>query len=144
MAPPQRQGQHQRETLLWIVLPMVGGGLLVVTGAAAAMLLRLPEQVSIVADWMTMFVLLCPVVLCLFPLSVGTITAALYMNQVHRKTDRLMGKAEAMSQSLSERVINSTRNLSKKSIGFNARIAFFDPLWRVFDRKEDTNGKHNP
>ena len=123
----------------------MAGALLLVAGlAGAAMLLRQPAQVSIVADWMTMFMVLCPVALCLFPLAVGLITSALYMNQVHRKSERLMGKAEAMSQSLSERAINVSENISKKSISLNARMAFFDPLWRVFDRKEDTNGKHNP
>jgi hypothetical protein len=88
--------------------------------------------------------MLCPVALCLLPLPIGLITAAIYMNQVHRRLERLMGKAEAMSQSLSERAISVSENISKKSISFNARMAFFDPLWRVFDRKEDTNGKHNP
>jgi hypothetical protein len=142
MAPPLEQ--HRRETFLWIVLPMVGSLVLVVAGVAAAMLLRQPAQVSILADWMGMFVLLCPLVLCLLPLAVVFITAAVWMNQVHRKTKRLMVKAELMSLSLAERTHKVTETVSKQSIGFNARIAFLDPLWRMFDRKEDSNGKPNP
>ena len=144
---PERpsQAQHRRETLLWIVLPMAGGALLVIAGAVAAMLLRQPAQVSVLADWLSIIFLLCPVLLCLFPLSVLFLTGAIYMNQVHRKTAQLMGRAEAMSHSLADKTINVTENISKKSIGLNAKFAFLDPLWRVFDGKEDTtNGKNNP
>lgn len=143
--PPERQAerQHRRETLLWIVLPMMGGGLLVAGGAAAAMLLPRRAQVSLLADWLLTILILCPVALCLLPVCVALITTALWMNRAHGKTAQLMSKIEARSHSFAEKALDVTETASKKSISLSAKLAYLDPLWRVFERKEDKNDKPN-
>jgi hypothetical protein len=66
------------------------------------------------------------------------------MSRLHGKTAQLMGRAESLSASVAERTIGAAEIVNKKSISLSARLAFFDPLWRVFDRKEDTDDTDNP
>jgi|FLYN01.1.fsa_nt_gi lysylphosphatidylglycerol synthetase-like protein (DUF2156 family) len=145
-AAPERpaQAQHRRETLLWIILPVAGAGLVILAVLGVTLLVLLPRraQVSILADWLLTVLVLCPVLLCLFPVCVLLVTAVFGMNRLHGKTERLMGKAGAMSETLVERTLDATETISKKSIDFNVKLAHLEPLWRMFD--EDEDGKHNP
>jgi len=146
MAAQQRDArtQHRRETFLWIILPFAGGGLLIAAGVVVAMLLPRRLQVSLLADFLLTILVLCPVVLCLLPLCILLVTAVFGMNRVHNNTAKLMGRAENYSETVSNRAIQTMDTVSRKSIGFNARFAYLDKLWGLFDRKEDEDGRHNP
>jgi len=147
-ASPGRQAEanHRRETLLSIILPVGGAGVVLLAVLAVTLLFLLPTrpQVSVLADWLLMVFMLCPLALCLLPVCIGLMTAVFAMNQLHGKTARMMGKAEALSQSLAEKTMDATETVSKKSISLNATLAHLDPLWRIFDGKEDNDGKLNP
>jgi hypothetical protein len=148
VASPRRQVQanHRRETLLSIILPVGGAGLALLTVLAVTLLLLLPTrpQVSVLADWLLMIFMLCPVALCLLPVCIGLMTAVFAMNHLHAKTARMMGRAETLSETLVEKTLDATESISEKSISFNATMAHFDPLWHAFDDKEDKDGKLNP
>ncbi len=147
-ASPERssQAQHRRETLRWIILPVAGSGLLLLAGLGVTLFGILPRrpQVSVLADWLLTILVLCPAVLCLLPVCVLLMTMVFGLNRLHGRTERLMGKAEAMSASVAAKTIGAAETVSKKSIGLSARLAFFDPLWRIFDGKEDKDGADNP
>jgi hypothetical protein len=148
VASPKRPSQtlHRRETLIYILLPVAGGGLLLLGALAVTLFGVLPRrpQVSVLADWLLTVLVLCPAVLCLLPVCILLMTLVFSLNRLHGTTEGLMGKAEDMSASLAERTVAATETVSKKSIGLTAKLALFDPLWRVFDRKEDNDGKSNP
>jgi hypothetical protein len=147
-ASPKRPSQalHRRETLIYVLLPVAGGGLVLLAALAVTLFGVLPRrpQVSILADWLLTVLVLCPAVLCLLPVCILLMTMVFGLNRLHGKTEGLMGKAEDMSASLANKAINASETVSRKSIGLTAKLAFFDPLWRVFDRKEDNDGKPNP
>lgn len=136
--------RHRRETLVWILLPVGGGGLLVAGAGVAAMLLRKASQVALLADWLFTILVLCPVVLCLLPLCVGLITLVFGMNHAHDQAAHLLGKGEAASETVKDKTLEVTESVSRKSIDFNARLASLDKVWGVFDRKEGNDGEPNP
>lgn len=146
-ASPKRPSQalHRRETLIYILLPVAGGGLLLLGALAVTLFGVLPRrpQVSVLADWLLTVLVLCPAVLCLLPVCILLMTLVLSLNRLHGNTERLMGKAEDMSASLAEKTMGASETVARKSIDLTAKLAFFDPLWRIFDRKEDNDGKPN-
>lgn len=131
---------HRRQTLLRFVLPAVGVALglivlvvlLIVPGSPLQ--LRQPAQIGIIADWMLIWFVLCPVVICLFPIYVLFVVLFFGVTWVHNGTARGLRRVQLASQSLAEKTAVAADRLSRVSIGVNARLAFVDKLHTVFMR----------
>jgi hypothetical protein len=126
----QSKRRHQREVLRFILLPMLLGGLVIVAVMIVVIALPRALQVSAVADIaMTLFIL-CPLVLCFLPFSIGLSVLALMSNRVTPAAAKPLRRGEALTLTISQRTASITDKVARASIGFNARLA---PLTRWMD-----------
>lgn len=133
MTPRPSDRDRQRETLRYLLLPMVVALLVVLLGAAAVMLLPQRSQVSIIADWMMSVLVLCPVVICLFPVCVGLIVAIAAMNRLHDSAAKPLRRAEDWSRTLVDRTTKTTDIVNQRTVSVSSRFAFIDRLFSAFD-----------
>ena len=131
---------HRRETWLFILLPFLGGTLLVLALFTLALLLPLRSQVSLVADWMVTVFILCPMAICLLPIYVLMMVAAFGMNKVHDKAASPLKRLEILSRTLMEKTITASESLSRASISLGTRFAFLDHIWG----KSPSEESHEP
>lgn len=131
----QRESEKQlnRETRRYLILPMIGAGGVVVLGVVIALLLPSRFQISIIADWMTFVLMLCPLVICLFPLSVVLIVAIFGLAKLSDEAAKPLRRAEDFSKMLADRVVKTTDTINKQTINASARFAFVDRLLSAFD-----------
>ncbi|MCA9904508.1 MAG: hypothetical protein KC547_11675 [Anaerolineae bacterium] len=129
--------RHRREVLLYILLPLLGGVLLI--GVVMALVLVLPRalQVSLVADFTLTALMLCPLVICLLPFSVGLMTVALVSGRLHGVSAKPLRRVEALSLTMSNRASSLGARLSKLSIQLSAALApLLDWLESAFSERE--------
>lgn len=141
MTPRPSDRDRQRETLRYLLLPMVVALLVVLLGAAAVMLLPQRSQVSIIADWMMSVLVLCPVVICLFPVCVGLIVAIAAMNRLHDSAAKPLRRAEDWSRTLVDRTTKTTDIVNQRTVSVSSRFAFIDRLFSTFDASANGDAK---
>lgn len=124
---------HRRETLRYIVLPMIGMVLLVLIGGMISLLLPQRLQVSIIADWLLTVMFLCPLVLCLFPICILMVGAVVGLNKAHDATAKPLRRIESFSAALNERVSKTADTVNQKTVDVSAKWAYVDRLLSVFD-----------
>lgn len=136
--------QHRRTFLRKVALPFALGGLSIVALIALSVLALGRRDVSLLADWMLSCLCLLPLLIILFPVYLLLVVAAFTLGKADRFTTRQVRRARVMTEKLSERTRETSLNLSRRSIGFNARLAPLDRLFNVFDRpSSSTDGELN-
>lgn len=133
--PSQRE--HRRETLRFITLPFAGAVVLLLAGLALVLALPQRAQVSIIADWMSTVLILCPLTLCLFPLTAGLWIAVAGMNRLHAAAAKPLDRAEDLSRALAEHAAQTAEAVSQRVISGSARLAFITRLLSIFDSLSD-------
>ena len=129
--------RHRRDVWLFIILPLTGGVLLI--GIIMLFVLVLPRtmQVSLVADLTMTALMLCPLVICLLPISLGLATAAVMSGRLHQGSTGPLRRVETLSIKMSNRAVGLGERLSKLSIRFNAAFApLLDWIERAFTARE--------
>ncbi len=132
--------QHRRETWLYIALPMLVGALVWIGLLSLALLLPLRAQVSLVADFMSIILCLCPAAICIFPIYVLMMVIAFGMNKVHDGTERPLKRIESMSHTLADKTNQTADSINRKSIAVASKFALLDKVWDLFDQTE-SNGQ---
>jgi len=95
------------------------------------------KQVSLVADFTMTALMLCPLVICLLPISIGLATAAVMSGRLHKGAAKPLRRVEALSVEMSNRTVNIGERLSKLSIRFNTAFApLLDWTERAFGTQE--------
>ena len=133
---------HRRETLLQVVLPLVGGLVLLLLLLLMALLLPRRLQVSLVADLMMTCMFLCPAVICVFPLYVILMVMAFGMNSVHDLAGRSLGRLQDFSRSVSEKAVETTDTINQKTVDISAKLAAADKILGTFDRPAAQEESH--
>jgi hypothetical protein len=136
-APLNSRQQHQRDTRLWIVLPMLLIGLLIAVGTGIVLALPGRAQISIIADWMVSILILCPSVICLFAVCVLLFAAVAGMNRLHSVAARPLYRAHDWSDRIAERAAEYGGKVSRRALGLGARFAFLSEWFRLFDPSQN-------
>ena len=123
----------QRDTLRFIVLPMMGLGLLVLGGAVITLLLPEQLQVSLIADWLFSVLFLCPLVLCTFPIFILLVVAVVGLNRVYDNATHPLRRLETLSLSLKDQSEGAMDAVSRFVIEASVRFAFIERLLGIFD-----------
>lgn len=132
-----RRDAHRRQTRLLIVLPFLLGVLLIIALAVVALALPDDRQTSLIADFLMIIVLLCPAVICLFPLYILMVVGAVGMSSVHRAAQKPLDRLNDLSEALYRRVDSASQQVAEKTIDANVRLTTLDRnLFSVFDRKD--------
>ncbi len=118
------------------MLPFLGGIGLIVLLVVIAGLLPDPRQTTLIADFF-MIVVLCPAVLCMFPLYMLMVLAIYGMGRVNRGVTRPLFALERLTATMHGRTHQIAQRVGKASITFNARVASVDKtIFSIFDPVE--------
>lgn len=126
--------QHRQETRWQIVLPLVLGFVLIVAATVIVILFRQAAQVSLVADTMLIVFMLCPLTICLLPLTLGLIIGAIAMNKVHDQARKPLRRLQLVSRQVADRTHQTTDTINQKTINASARMGGVYRLLDVFNR----------
>jgi predicted membrane protein len=131
---PSSEQQHRRETRLQILLPLILGLSLIIAATVIVILFRQAAQVSLVADTMLIVFMLCPLMICLLPITIGLIIAAVAMNKVHDQTRKPLRRLQLASREMADRTHKTTDTINQKTINASARMGGVYRLLDVFNR----------
>ncbi|MDX1995729.1 MAG: hypothetical protein SF029_25320 [bacterium] len=149
--PLESVKRHRRETLRALTLPAIFIAVLIIVFVLSLVIpgspfrLREQVQVNIIANWMLMCFVLCPVVLCLFPIYVILMASTFGLNWLHNVSARNLRRAQTASRTIADRTANVSEDFSRRSANFNVRFAFIDALINIFDRysREESENAHD-
>jgi hypothetical protein len=142
------QARHRRDTWLYIFLPLFFGGVLVFVLLVLVLLLPKRAQVSLVADLMLTVCVLCPTVICLFPIYLLLIVAAFGMSKLHHTGAKQLVRLETMSRELVDKTQETTDRMNRISVSLNGAAAPLNRLGNIFDRpapkvNDEENHEHD-
>lgn len=132
---------HRREMRRQAYAPMFLTGLVIFIVFIIAATLPGRVQVSTLADWMTTILIYCPMTLCLGMMFVFIMMLVWGMNALHRMVGTPLQKLENATESLANRVENSTQNVNKRVINWRTRIATLEKLMTLFDGEPDDESR---
>ena len=141
--------EHQRDTRREILLPAaIGLGVLILAVLSAAFISTRYEELRLVSNFVLMLLILCPAALCVFPLAIILVVAAVGMNNVHDWSQVKLGALNRVSSSLNRRIDGVTARLGRAGVDIGAATAPLDTkVFSAFDRLPRTavnEGKHEP
>lgn len=138
--PTEGQIKHRDDTRRYILLPMLGGGLLIIAGLVAVALLPQRLQVSQVSDLLLTLFVLCPLVLCLLPIYLGLVAAVFGLNKVHGMASAPLTMLERLTSGLAESTLRAANSLAQRGISLSTRLAYLERLLGVFNRPPKGTG----
>jgi hypothetical protein len=136
---PREQGAtvHRRETRLQILLPFLGGVLLVLFLTLLPVLINDPQarlRVAFVGDvLMTLFVL-CPAVVCLVGLYFVVVLGIYGMNVLHRMAGTPLERLERISARFASGLDGVSQRVNNVAISWSASLASVYRVLSIFDR----------
>lgn len=133
--------QHHAETRRDILLPMLGAGVLILALVAIAAVVLTPAiRLSLLADYLFTLFVLCPTVICIFPI-VLLLTASVYgLNRMHQSVNRLLMGIEDKSQTMTNKTTAAGESLNQRVVELNARLEPLMKLIDVFERSDNNQG----
>jgi hypothetical protein len=133
---------HRRQVRGQIVLPFLGG-LLLIVGLVVVMVLLGRTPTSAVANTLLTILILCPLALCLLPLYLVLALAVAGMSSAHSGIGRPLRRLENLSLTVRDRTYSITDRVARTSINLNARFAPLDKLiFSKFDRPAQKEEEH--
>lgn len=119
----------------WLIL----AAFIVVAALGISLVLQRAAQVSLIADFMLIVMVLCPMLLCFAPLAIGLWVAVFAMTRLDGTLSRQLDRLEGATQSLSDRTAKAGDALSRRSIGLSARFAILDRFFNATDTAEPSS-----
>ncbi len=135
---------HQRETRWQIVVPFLGGVAVIGAVFGIAAMMNDPfamQRVSIVADCMFSAMILCPMVICMFPVYLLMVVMMYGMNKLHQGTEAPLQRLETMTETMAQRVETVTKDVNQRVVNANVRLAQLLRWLSVFNPQEDSRAK---
>jgi E3 ubiquitin-protein ligase DOA10 len=131
---------HRNETLLHIVLPVAGGGLLILIAVVIALVLQRRVQVQILADVLSIIFLLCPMLVCMFPIYLLLVVLAAGMGRIHDGTVPYLERVQNFTRAIAEQAHTLMSAITKRVISLSTKIEPFLDKLSIFD-KDNPQGK---
>ena len=138
---------HRRETRRQMILPFALAVMLVLAMFGVAALLDGPEgmpRVSIISNFLVSILIICPAIICLFPIYLLIVAAIYGANRLHDRTRSPLERLEKLAGDSADRLEGLTASVSKRAISWNASLAPILNLTRFFDSPEKTDSKEKP
>ena len=130
--------QHRRDMWRTIILPAAIIFLLVAACIAGVLLMPRRAQVSVVSDFMFTILMLCPLALCMLPITIFSVAAIFGMNRAHEAMKRPLYRLEDHSNSMVERVETVTGQVNQQTINISARFGAVYKLLGLFETPEES------
>lgn len=144
--PQHKDGRtlHQRETRWQIILPFIGGVLVVAAVFGSMAFMNDPfamQRVSVVANCLVSALILCPMVICMFPVYLLMVVMIYGLNKLHHGTEAPLQRLENMTENLAQRVTTVTQNVNQRVVNANVRLAPLMQWLSIFNSQEDSRAK---
>ncbi len=146
-APAQQEHirQHRRETLLYLIVPLLVTVFIVLFGIVVVLTLQRQLQVSLLADWMMTIMVFCPALICTTAVCIMLFGAVALMSRANQAVVRPLQQLNEVTQSVADRTTKAAESVNNVTINAATRFAFLDRLLSAFDLPdEDTNMKEDP
>jgi len=140
MTPPVKPDylrQHRRETLLYLIVPLLVTVFIVLLGLVAVLLLQRQLQVGLLADWMVTVMVFCPALICATVACIGLIVAIVLMSRANRAAIKPLQKMNEVTQSVADRTTKAAESVNNATVNAASRFAFLDGLLSIFDLPAD-------
>lgn len=133
---------HRRETRRTILLPFALSMLVIVAIFLISALLSDPlarSRISLIADFLSTIVILCPSVLVTF-LCLLPIVAGIYgMFRVHRAVGTPLQKLETMTEGMAERVETMSTTVNQRTMTWSEKVASWTYFMSILDTGDNTD-----
>lgn len=146
---PTRSGRdlHRRETRNQIVLPFLLAVVFVTLIVLFVAFLNNPQartQVRAIADFVLSVTILCPAILCLFPIYLLVVVGVYGANKLHAGTQKPLERLETLTNQARERVSGWTDGANSQVSHWSARIEPLMKIMSIFDEPTTkTEESHN-
>ena len=124
---------RQRRIRRGVVLPFTVALVVVMGFGAAAFALPSPVQVAALSDAALTLLLLCPMVVCLFPLVVGAMTLVVMMARWNRKAASPLRRLESWAEALERNADGWLGGIDRRVLEWAVAFAPIRQLLRTFD-----------
>ena len=136
--------QHRRETLVYLIVPLLVTIFIVLLGIAAVLLLPRQLQVGLLADWMATVMIFCPSLICTTVVCIGLILAVVLMGRANRAALRPLQKVNELAESVADRTAKAAGSVNSATVNAASRFAFLDRMLNIFELPvDDKDTKEN-
>lgn len=125
---------HRREAGRGITLPFVLISLLLITLVVIIMLLPKRAQLSIISDWMYLWLVLCPVVICLLPIQIGLIAGVAAMHKFYKGSKNPLESLQKRYANILQRTHQFLDKTSQRAIDAQVKIMPLLDMMETFDK----------
>ncbi len=145
ITPEDAQRQHRRQVFRGIQVPLflLAAGLVLAVVLVAWITQLRPDQMGAVADFMLIFCVLLPTVICLLPAYILFMVAAFGIGSVHNSSARQLNRLNNLTYNITERTIDVTEAVDKRVADWRVRTAGAETLMNEAfdDNTDDETGK---
>jgi hypothetical protein len=129
--------QHRRETLLYVIVPLLVSVFIVLLGIVAVLLLQRQLQVDVLANWMAIVLVFCPAMLCTTVACILLFTGIFLMNRANRAAVKPLEKMNELAETAADRTARAAASINNTTVNVASRFAFLDRLLSTFDLPAD-------
>ena len=127
-------GRAERRGLwLSVLLPFTFVLVIVIAIVGAILSLRSPVQVALLSDSLLTLLVLCPLVLCMFPLVVLSLALVALLNRWQPKSRSPLRRLEAWTAVMEQNVEGWLENVDEHVLNWAVRLAPLRELLTTFD-----------
>lgn len=124
---------ERRRIWLSVVLPFLLVSVVTLAIIGTVLSLRSPIQVSLMSDAMVTVLALCPLVICMFPLVILSVTLVTLLNRWHPKSRSPLRRLEGWTALMEQNVEQWLGNVDERVLKWAVRLAPFRQLLTTFD-----------
>ena len=128
---------QRRHIWLSVVLPFALALVIFVAFIGIALSLRSPAQLAIMSDSLLTLLVLCPLVVLMFPVMILSIALVALMGRWQGKSRSPLRRMEAWTAMMEENVEGWLGQIDEKVLNWAVRLAPVRELLSVFDPPED-------
>ena len=115
---------------------------------AVALVVMLPRfaQKSLVADWMLAILMLCPLAICMLPLTIMLVASIFGLSRAHDALTGPLRKLDDYSQVMTQRTKQTADVVNQATIEASARLGFVHKVLGTFEEKSgiEEDGPYEP
>lgn len=124
---------HRQQTRRYIILPFFLVVLLLIVVLLIVLSLRTPTQVALISDMMLTIFVLCPLMLCLFPLVMVLVVMVVGMSKLHQGSKSPLRRLEQMSFSVEQNIDKWAGIIDRRVINLVVKFAPIHRILTIFD-----------
>ena len=124
---------QRRQTRRYIILPFILLFLIFIVIIGGIFALPTSSQVAVISDMLFTFFVLCPLVICMFPLTVIMLVLIALMNRLHDGTKSPLRRLEQWTYTMEQRVESLARIVDSRVINYAVKFAPIRRILTIFD-----------